>query len=222
MWREFKKLAGNEKGFTLTEVMVGITILTVAIVSATNLLVGLVNSNQNNLTTLQAYYLSQEGLEAVRNIRDTNWLHNQDWLGDESSSLWGDEIEIENNYSVSLEYDAFNKAPTKSGDRSGGLASISDAKTWMISNIDSGGSAGGGEIFRHEIGDDVYLTSSVLGGGEDTGFKRTILIKKYDCGKADCDDSHVLVESKVEWKLGAKNRELVLSEVLTDWKKGAL
>ena len=56
-----------------------------------------------------------------------------------------------------------------------------------------------------------------------TGFKRTILISEYtgDLVESDSLDA-VLVQSKIEWKLGAKDRELVLSEVLTDWKGGAL
>ena len=77
MWNKFRKTSG----FSLTEVMIGIMILTVAIVSASNLLVSLVKTNRLNVQTLQAYYLAQEGLEAVRNIRDTNWLHNLDFKG---------------------------------------------------------------------------------------------------------------------------------------------
>ena len=64
-------------------------ILTVAIVAATNLLSGMANTNRNNITTLQAYYYAVEGLEAVRNIRDSNWLHNQDWLSAGSVDVWG-------------------------------------------------------------------------------------------------------------------------------------
>ena len=74
------KVFKNQKGFTLTEVMIGMMILTVAIVSATQLLIGIMNSNKAIIHNLQAYYLAQEGIEAVRNIRDTNWLHNKKWL----------------------------------------------------------------------------------------------------------------------------------------------
>ncbi len=80
---KFKKpTIRDNSGFTLTEVMIGMMILTIAIVAATNLLVGLLRSNDNNVKTLQAYYFAQEGIEAARNIRDTNWIYNFDWLGD--------------------------------------------------------------------------------------------------------------------------------------------
>lgn len=212
MWKQFKKLAGNKSGFTLTEVMIGIMILTVAIVSATNLLVGLISTNQNNLTTLKAYYLAQEGLEAVRNIRDTNWLHNQEWLGEESGGLWGGSFEVDNSYAVNLEYGAFDQGVSfQSVDDIGTLSAV---RPWSI-NI-----GGEGKIFKYSNGNDVYLASE--GVGEDTGFKRTVAIKPYENEEGDVLDDYVLVEVKVEWELGSKSRELVLSGILTNWKDGAL
>ena len=194
MW---KKLAKNTRGFTLTEVMIGIMILTVAIVSATNLLVGLISTNQNNVTSLQAYYLAQEGLEAVRNIRDTNWLHNQDWLRSESDALWGGHFEIGNKYSVNLEQGAFNQGRIDAGFAANGdLGALNAARPWSI--------------------------SSGSGDGENTGFKRTILIKPYTDSAENILANYVVVESKVTWQLGSKRRELKLSSILTNWKGGAL
>lgn len=187
MWNKFKN---NKDGFTLTEVLIGIMILTVAIVTATNLLVGLVNSNQNNLTTMQAYYLAQEGIEGVRNIRDTNWLHNTNWLGEGAEELWGDSFKVGGEYSINLKYDAFTKAATPG--LVGSKIFLRAASPWSIS------SAGSREV---------------EGFNE---FKRTISIKPYD------EENYVLVESKVEWELGAKHREVVLSGVLSNWKGGAL
>lgn len=73
----FKK--PNKLGFTLTEVMIGMMILTVAIVSSTSLLMGLIKTNENVVKSMQAYFLAQEGVEAVRSMRDTNWLNNLDF-----------------------------------------------------------------------------------------------------------------------------------------------
>lgn len=200
----------NESGFTLTEVMIGIMILTVAIVSATNLLVGLISTNQNNVTSLQAYYLAQEGLEAVRNIRDTNWLHNQDWLGKSSDALWGDGFEVGQEYSVDLEGSGFNQG--LGGVDNGGVGALSAARPWSISGGDLS-SGGLGAVYKYSNGTDVYLTSAA-GDGENTGFKRVILIKPYE--------NHVVVESKVSWQLGSKSRDLTVSSILTNWKGGAL
>ncbi len=192
-----KKLIKNNKGFTLTEVMIGIMILTVAIVSASNLLVGLVNTNENNLTTLQAHYYAVEGIEAVRNIRDTNWLHNRDWLGSGSVDLWGgdfsDGYTNENaDYSVVMETGAFSQGPDESRSE---FRNLKQVRPWSISDISS-----------KEI-DNVQ--------GEASGFKRSISISKYQ-------ENAVLVKSTVEWDLGTKKRSLSISEILTNWKNGAL
>lgn len=63
-----------EKGFTLIEIIIAVFILSIAIVgvySAFSIIVILTTSSSDRLT---ATYLSQEGMEIIRNIRDTNWL----------------------------------------------------------------------------------------------------------------------------------------------------
>ena len=125
------KLRTNRKGFTLTEVMIGIAILTIAIVSASSLLVGLVNGNKVNLSTLQAYYLAQEGIEGVRNIRDSNWLHNLDWLGEDSIALWGEALEVDGLYELNLADGAFNVVPNNNSNESG-VGSLINARPWGL------------------------------------------------------------------------------------------
>ncbi len=62
-------------GFTLIEMIVSIFILSVALVgifSAFYVVTILTSSSSDRLT---ATYLAQEGMEIVRNMRDTNWLN---------------------------------------------------------------------------------------------------------------------------------------------------
>ncbi|MBI5753598.1 prepilin-type N-terminal cleavage/methylation domain-containing protein [Candidatus Peregrinibacteria bacterium] len=223
MFKKIKKITKDVRGFTLTEVMIGMMILTVAIVSASNLLTGIIDSNRNNLTTMQAYYLSQEGLEMVRNIRDTNWLHNRGWLGKDSDPVWGEHFAVPesddgvNTYAVNI-VDAIGKTP---GNETG-LGSVGAASPWKIE------SNGVGKIYRHgENSLDKPFLDFDASVAKDSGFKRTILIKKYKCDYLPnglCPDKNVyaLVQSRVEWDIGAKHRELVLSQVLANWKGGAL
>lgn len=200
-----RKLLNNKKGFTLTEVMIGMTILTIAIVSATSLLVGLIGTNQSNMHTLQANYLAMEGIEGVRNIRDTNWLHNRDWLGNYAQPLWGSNFVVpgtsdgENIYSVILNSgQAFSQGLAESNV---GIQGLDGAKTWSVVNGESG--------------------NLKWVNGEESDFKRTVAIKRYECGEDDCSN-YVLVVVKVAWLEGAKEREVSMSEVMTNWKGGAL
>lgn len=227
MFNEIKKIRGDMRGFTLTEVMIGMMILTVAIVSASNLLTGIVGSNQNNLTTLQAYYLSQEGLEMVRNIRDTNWLHNKDWLGAGSDQVWHGHFEIPaDGKAKSYFVEVMDAAGVKSvavQDQAANptnMGQLGGVSPWKIDN------SGNGKIYRH-------LLDSSGNSDQDTGFRRSIFVQKYDCSylpanilpqlcPQDGKDRYILVQSKVEWNIGARQRELTLSTVLANWKGGAL
>ncbi len=64
---------GN-KGFTILEVMLSIFILTAAVVGSFSLIQQTLHASSLNQSKLIAYYLGQEGIEIVRNIRDNNWL----------------------------------------------------------------------------------------------------------------------------------------------------
>lgn len=64
-----------EKGFTIIELVISIFVLAIAIVgifTAFSIMVILTSEAADRLT---ATYLAQEGMEIVRNIRDTNWLN---------------------------------------------------------------------------------------------------------------------------------------------------
>ncbi len=86
--------SGNKSGFTLPEVIVSISIIVIVIVAATNLIVSIIRTNTQNQNTLIAYGLAQEGLEGVRNIRDSDWLIGASFQGKLGSKtnpkiIWG-------------------------------------------------------------------------------------------------------------------------------------
>lgn len=228
MLKQIKKISKDVKAFTLTEVMIGMMILTVAIVSASNLLTGIIDSNRNNLTTLQAYYLSQEGLEMVRNIRDTNWLHNKDWLGTDKDSvqIWGGKLNFGDNIVNVVDADGVKSFIKEDAPGFANAINVGVGSPWKISS-----GSGVGKIYRHglTIGEKPFLDSKGS-TDEDTGFKRTINISKYECSYltdkgVPCPydkTAYILVQSKIEWNIGAKSRSLVLSQVLSNWKGGAL
>lgn len=64
----------QKKGFSLLEVIIAIFIVTVGITGAVNLMSYSIASVAVGKSKIIASHLSQEGLEIVRNIRDSNWL----------------------------------------------------------------------------------------------------------------------------------------------------
>ena len=70
-----KFVIGRERGFTLVEAMVALIIITVALGPVFILATSSVNVALRIEHNLIASNLAQEGVEVVRNIRDTNWLN---------------------------------------------------------------------------------------------------------------------------------------------------
>jgi len=72
-------LQKSRRAFTLIEVIIAIGVLTIAVVAAIQLAISSTRLSNLLLQRFTAHHLAEEGLEIVRNMRDTNWLKNIDW-----------------------------------------------------------------------------------------------------------------------------------------------
>ena len=78
-----------KRGFTILEVIVAIFVLTVAVGGSFVLIQQTLIAASLAQSKLAAHYLAQEGIEIVRNIRDTNWLKQR---SDELNFFWDTDI----------------------------------------------------------------------------------------------------------------------------------
>ncbi len=70
----------REKGMTFLELMVAIFILIVGISGTVGLISRTIASASMAASQLKAAYLAKEGIEVVRNIRDSSWVRDAGWL----------------------------------------------------------------------------------------------------------------------------------------------
>jgi prepilin-type N-terminal cleavage/methylation domain-containing protein len=70
----------SNRGFTIVESLVSISILVLAVTGATSAIQTGISSYIFSKDQIIAFYLAQEGFEQVRNIRDENGLKNLPWL----------------------------------------------------------------------------------------------------------------------------------------------
>lgn len=63
-----------QKGFTIIELVISIFVLSIAIIGAFNAFSMMVVLTSNTEDRFTAAYLAQEGMEVIRNIRDSNWI----------------------------------------------------------------------------------------------------------------------------------------------------
>lgn len=69
----------KERGFTLIEGLAAIFVLTVGAGAASILITKTTSLTSVISSRLTAFYLGQEGIETIRNIRDTNQLAGNNW-----------------------------------------------------------------------------------------------------------------------------------------------
>ena len=70
----------RRRGMTFLELMVAIFVLIVGISGTLGLIHRTISSASMTTSQLKAAYLAQEGVEVVRNIRDSNWVSDAHWL----------------------------------------------------------------------------------------------------------------------------------------------
>jgi len=199
MLKTLKKIRSDQNGFTLTEVLVGILVLVTAIVASSNLLVSMIHSNATNMATLQAYYYTQEGLEAFRNMRDTHFLNNVDFCGDVDENFWGISGGFSEGCEGSIDYSVEIKAQPDSNASS---TNISSAAPWVLS-------VGGDEEVK-------FLNGNLE---EPTGFTRKCIVEKYEEKDVIPVGGRAFkVTCTTSWEQNSDTREVSISTILTDWK----
>jgi len=83
----------QSKAFTLIEILVAVTVLTIGIMASYAAITKVVSLTYLNSFRFVASRLAQEGMELVSNTRDTNWLNGDNWNNGLTSCTSGCEID---------------------------------------------------------------------------------------------------------------------------------
>jgi len=181
----------DSKGFTLIELLITISVVSVGIVGALVAIQQGIVAIDYTKDRLIGAMLAQEGVEILKNIRDTNLLENNysgatQWDSGFSIAGIGGILELEVEYS-----DAFSADPS----------------------LDQLGCSPGCDFVSTQLrylklaDTDNYNYSS----GRDTIFKRKVRIEKIDSQRYD-------VDVVVYWrKRGGGNYEIALKQYLYEW-----
>ena len=97
-----KTKISSEKGFTLIETIGAVFVMTIGVIGSYYIVQYSISSNNYARAKLTASSLAQEGIEIVRNIRDSNWLEMRYGL----DTQWNDDLgvgEYEGDYQIDTE-----------------------------------------------------------------------------------------------------------------------
>ncbi len=76
MIRVMKSLLKNKKGFSLVEILIGSAIVSASIIYIANSYANFVSLSTTNTARIQAAFLLDEGVEALKTMRGESWTQN--------------------------------------------------------------------------------------------------------------------------------------------------
>lgn len=88
MLRRLKKIQKMAPGFSLIEMMAVLVIVSLGLIGVAGLATQSIQAQTINRGNIIAYQLAQEGIEIVRQKRDTNWLRSLPWDDGLSSGIY--------------------------------------------------------------------------------------------------------------------------------------
>ena len=219
MLKKVKKLK-NKQGFTLVELIIALGVFSAGIMAAFTLALAGLNISKDNYARIQAANLAREGIELVRNQRDSNWLKidaNED-CDDDTEALefcdWNDNLDY-GYYTVDL-YDGLLEQDGLDADSFATLGSCSDCTIYFADN--------------HSDLDSKEFFTMLSEDNKITNMKRLIEInnicldntEEEEVKMADCGDDETIgleVISRIYWQLLDKEHQIDVKEKIYNWKR---
>lgn len=200
-------------GFSLLETVVAISILMITIVGPLSLASkGIVFADyvQNEIT---GFYLAQEAMEAIRNIRDSNIKNDGDWL----HNIQDECLSADGSSSVPCRIDIWNfDKPNNGLEKIGGCLECGGdlSKFERMKVVNLGDSLGAEKLYGY------IFTTTILDGGrltpEDSIFSRRITItdktSKIGRTRSDIGIGEINVVVEVSWVSKSGGRTVTVSE----------
>ena len=216
--------------------MVAMVVMVLVVYSATTLLVSSIRSNASNINTLIAYGLAQEGLEAVRNVRDSDWLLGANFSGviggsRNKTAIWGAElpstIGVTRYYTVDINESSNIVFPSVTSFQASQLRNVAPWKLTELSrkDIEDGIKT---MLYKKENVSPKEVRYTHVSGSRLTILRRTTATPfhrylvvspvAYEVGAGNIVPGKKLrVASVVEWEESGRSRQVRLDSELTDW-----
>ncbi|MFA5128509.1 MAG: prepilin-type N-terminal cleavage/methylation domain-containing protein [Patescibacteria group bacterium] len=192
---------GSQSGQSLVEMIVAIAIILTGLVGALSLTISNLSGVDEAGTRVVASNLAREGVEVVRNFRDTNWLQNLDW--DTGLFLINDFTAIA----------VFNPLTNK----------------WHLNFTPNTVADPAAKLYRGA--ENIYLQDVVPPGGTATFYSRLLTLDPIcfnaltqtenitgnSCGAGE-EKIGIRVKSEVIWNLSGRPRDVTLEDRIYNWR----
>lgn len=216
-------------GYTLIELVTAIGVFTIGVLASLGLAVSNYNDSQDNLDRITAVNLAREGIELVKNIRDTNWLKvdsNDSANCGGTTCTWNYGLESANSYAiVDFTYDVDSGVkfltPTCGG------ATVDCASTYLTNSTDIKLYFDAYNYYYHNTS--TPATSPLTKFYRIIKFDRICLntvtdVEQTLSGMASACDSNSIqiglqVTSHVQWDDYGETKYVELSDAIYNWRR---
>ncbi len=213
---------------TIIEVIMAIFIMATGSAAATSLIINSLTANSLSRDALIGLNLAVEGLEGMRNIRDSNWLKfgfNKElcWnmRPDEPACADGKLIKA-GNYTLNLDTETMKwNLSTETTDtlNLSGVVTTSAQFQLYFKDLDPETDSDGNTDKTNDP--DIYVSKDTADAGSATRFYRMVSVGPYTGSPAgdEISATSMTVSSLVQWKSGSLVHEVRLNTILTNYNK---
>lgn len=229
-FKNFKNItAPIKKGFSLIEILISFTILSISLIAVTTLISNTIQANQLNTSRLQAYFLAEQGIESIRHVRDTNWLQNIGFSKNSTefqNNLWRSPLGQTTNITPSttkkliIQYNP-NNITNQNQSVTLAEANNNNIKLYLNQNPQTGE-----HYFSHTPNNNPtqfrrYIT--IRNNFQDMSqLEKNLQINQFsNQSNFQLKDNLIYIESTVEYG-NNYSKNITLKTILTDWKQGPL
>jgi len=202
----------NKKGFTLVELIIALGVFSAGIMAAFTLALAGLKTSKENYARIQSANLAREGIELIRNARDTNWVKID---ANEDCDTGTEEIDLcswNNGLSSGYYYTDF-------------VYTIAEVEESSLENISSCAVCAIYFEDMHVNADNRSFFTMTPTGYLPTNMKRLIEIKNIcedeSITMGTCSEEIIGLEviSRVYWELLSKEHYVDVKEKLYNWKR---
>jgi Tfp pilus assembly protein PilV len=195
----------NQRAETLAEVLIALIVISTGATAALAMVNQSIRANASNEERIVAYNIAREGVEAVRNIRDTNWFR----FPGNRTDCW--DVTLDTTDSTKCTSAA---GATKIADGDYVIyAEVDDTTelfTWNLSPVTATTDT---SVYQISLNGKTYYShdpSGSLGYSQDTGFDRVITIQ-------DKTSDDFKVTATVTWSDYGQDHEISFWDELTNY-----
>lgn len=207
----------RRSGFTLLELIISFGVMAIVVFGAASIYVTSIRANSSSVQRFIAYSLAQEGLEGVRNIRDSYFRQSLSWNGSDTVAQLVDAKFLPGQYRIYRKMSS-QIVPLMSADDA---SLVKNASPWVFQVCTEKDCD---QLYQiHDGGVPYYIHQGnvALQGATETMYRRKIVLSflKNDGSASETVTDRMQVVAHIDWKDRGIDKSLELTTELTNWKQ---